>query len=317
MRGRERKRRLQELEKLPTGDMCRGPSSILVLRLGHLGSDAVEGTPEHHDRDTQSCSQLDRVRTMGRLVGDILYSLRARCRAGTNLLDIERWAQAMILAAGATFCDAGYASPFGHYIGRAATDEALHRAPCNYRLADDDLLTLELAIKKDGIVADSAISFIVSDELTEFSISADVLQARGRSAGTATGSGIDPAAAWPIPLSRQVARAVGLLRGGISRTWRVEDLADAVTLSSSQLARRFRVELGISPAAYLRQLRAERMAELLASTRLPVNEAARAVGWSNTTIAARAFKRRYGTTPRAFAAHARRIHDNGRLPQER
>ena len=35
-------------------------------------------------------SELDRARVTGRVVGDILQSLKARCRVGTNLLDIDR-----------------------------------------------------------------------------------------------------------------------------------------------------------------------------------------------------------------------------------
>lgn len=314
MLGREGKRGLLGHEKPLMGSMCRWPSSVIVLRLGHPESGAIEEKAEHSDRDSQTCSEPDHVRVKGLLVRDILYSLRERCRAGTNLLDIDRWAQAMILEAGVTVSDTNYPSQLGRCIGTGAAGEALHRAPFNYRLAEGDLLTLVLTMEQGGIVADSAIRFIVGDELTEFSMTAEVFHARGGAARNIAGLGIDPTAAWAMPLSPQVARAVALLNSEISRSWRVEQLAAAVALSPSQLARRFRTELGISPAAYLRQLRADRMAELLASTRIPVNEAARAVGWANTTIAARAFKWRHGATPRVFAAHTRQIPDNGRHP---
>jgi hypothetical protein len=39
----------------------------------------------------------------------------------------------------------------------------LHGRPHDYTLADGDLLTLDLAVSKGGVVADSAISFIVGD----------------------------------------------------------------------------------------------------------------------------------------------------------
>ena len=113
-----------------------------------------------------NANELDRARVTGKLVGDILDTLRDRCEVGTNLLEIDRWAQEMILAAGATSCYVDYApsfgrGPFGHYICTAVNDAVLHGLPHDYRLADGDLLTLDLAVILDGIAADSAISFVV------------------------------------------------------------------------------------------------------------------------------------------------------------
>lgn len=113
-----------------------------------------------------NANELDRARVTGRLVGDILDTLRDRCEVGTNLLDIDRWAQEMILEAGAISCYVDYApsfgrGPFGHYICTAVNDAVLHGMPHDYRLADGDLLTLDLAVILNGIAADSAISFVV------------------------------------------------------------------------------------------------------------------------------------------------------------
>ncbi|MPY10491.1 type I methionyl aminopeptidase [Arthrobacter bussei] len=111
-------------------------------------------------------AELDRARVTGRLVADILQSLRQRAVVGTNLLQIDRWAQEMIVAAGAQSCYVDYApsfgrGPFGHYICTAVNDAVLHGLPHDYALADGDLLTLDLAVLKGGIAADSAISFTV------------------------------------------------------------------------------------------------------------------------------------------------------------
>ncbi|MEA5153701.1 type I methionyl aminopeptidase [Raineyella sp.] len=113
-----------------------------------------------------NASGLSGARVTGRIVGDILHTLKARCRVGTNLLEIDRWTEAMIHEAGATSCYVDYApsfgrGPFGHYICTAVNDAVLHGKPYDYSLADGDLLTLDLAIVKDGIAADAAISFIV------------------------------------------------------------------------------------------------------------------------------------------------------------
>lgn len=113
-------------------------------------------------------AQLDRARATGALVGSILQSLRERVSVGTNLLDIDRWAQAMIVDAGAESCYVDYApsfgrGPFGHYICTAVNDAVLHGLPHDYTLRDADLLTLDLAVSLQGIAADAAISFVVGE----------------------------------------------------------------------------------------------------------------------------------------------------------
>ncbi len=139
-----------------------------------------------------SPDQLVRARASGRLVGDILHTLKGRAQVGTNLLDIDRWTREMILAAGAESCYVDYApsfgrGPFGHWICTAVNDAVLHGLPHDYRLADGDLLTLDLAVTLDGIAADAAISFIVGTpsaddlamiETTEKALAAGIAQAR-------------------------------------------------------------------------------------------------------------------------------------------
>jgi methionyl aminopeptidase len=163
-----------------------------------------------------SPSELSRARVTGALVGGILQSLKERTVVGTNLLDIDRWAQEMILGAGAQSCYVDYApsfgrGPFGHYICTAVNDAVLHGLPRDYRLVDGDLLTLDLAILGDGVAADSAISFVVGPtarpedlamiEATQRALEAGIAAARpGARIGDlshAIGSVLD-AAGYPI-----------------------------------------------------------------------------------------------------------------------
>lgn len=111
-------------------------------------------------------TELARARDTGALVGEILRTLQGRSAVGTNLLEIDRWAQAMIADAGAESCYVDYApsfgrGPFGHYICTSVNDAVLHGKPRDQVLADGDLLTLDLAVSLGGIVADSAVSFVV------------------------------------------------------------------------------------------------------------------------------------------------------------
>ncbi|MHA7142428.1 MULTISPECIES: type I methionyl aminopeptidase [unclassified Arthrobacter] len=113
-------------------------------------------------------AELSRAKDAGALVANILQTMKSRARVGTNLLDIDNWAKTMIADAGAESCYVDYApsfgrGPFGHYICTAVNDAVLHGLPHDYALADGDLLTLDLAVSKNGIAADSAISFIVGE----------------------------------------------------------------------------------------------------------------------------------------------------------
>jgi len=115
-----------------------------------------------------NADEAARARVTGRVVGDILASLRERCRPGTILLEIDGWTRAMIVAAGATSCYVDYApsfgrGPFGHYVCTAVNDAVLHGLPHDYALADGDLLTLDLAVVKDGVASDAAVSFVVGE----------------------------------------------------------------------------------------------------------------------------------------------------------
>ncbi|GAB3055951.1 type I methionyl aminopeptidase [Intrasporangium mesophilum] len=113
-------------------------------------------------------TELTRARETGALVAGILQTLKGRSSVGTNLLDIDRWTRSMIVEAGAVSCYVDYApsfgrGPFGHFICTSVNDAVLHGLPHDYRLVDGDLLSLDLAVSKGGVVADSAISFVVGD----------------------------------------------------------------------------------------------------------------------------------------------------------
>jgi transcriptional regulator GlxA family with amidase domain len=97
-----------------------------------------------------------------------------------------------------------------------------------------------------------------------------------------------------------VVTAVEILRARLAEPWTLDSLAGEVHLSCSQLARSFAATVGMSPMAYLRKMRVERMARLLASTDLSVAEAARTVGWRNQFHASQCFHAHYGVSPTGF-----------------
>ncbi|MBQ0863833.1 type I methionyl aminopeptidase [Streptomyces sp. RK75] len=149
---------------------------------------------------------LTRARDTGALVADILQTLKSRSTVGTNLLDIDRWAKSMIVDAGALSCYVDYEpsfgrGPFGHYICTAVNDAVLHGRPYDYKLADGDLLTLDLAVSLRGVAADAAISFIVGKAAPSESVALISTTERALAAGIA--------AAGPGARTGDISHAVG------------------------------------------------------------------------------------------------------------
>ena len=119
-----------------------------------------------------SPDELSRARETGALVARILHTLKERTAVGTSLLQIDGWARALIAEAGAESCYVDYApsfgrGPFGHHICTSVNDAVLHGMPHAYAIADGDLLTLDLAVRLNGIAADAAVSFVVGDAADE------------------------------------------------------------------------------------------------------------------------------------------------------
>ena len=137
-----------------------------------------------------SSEQLPRARETGALVARILQTLKGRCAVGTNLLELDRWTREMIVEAGAQSCYVDYApsfgrGPFGHYVCTSVNDAVLHGLPHDYALADGDLLSLDLAVLKGGVAADSAVSFLVGDARPPESVAMIETTRRALAAGIA------------------------------------------------------------------------------------------------------------------------------------
>lgn len=121
-------------------------------------------------------------------------------------------------------------------------------------------------------------------------------------------SSAPPAQHSTTPTSHGVVRghavsAVGALRSRLAEPWSLTALAAEVHLSPSQLVRAFDATVGASPMGYLRRMRVERMAGLLASTDLSIAEAARSVGWTDPNYASRCFHAFYCLSPTEYRRH--------------
>jgi AraC-like DNA-binding protein len=94
-----------------------------------------------------------------------------------------------------------------------------------------------------------------------------------------------------------ISRALALMHGDLGRSWRTEELAEAVAMSRSAFAERFSRLVGAPPMRYLGQRRLEEASRRLRQTRDGVANIAFAVGYESEAAFTRSFKKAYGLPP--------------------
>lgn len=99
---------------------------------------------------------------------------------------------------------------------------------------------------------------------------------------------------------RIVALAKTFFRDHLAECGLVSAAADLAHLSERTLSRRFRRATGVSPRDFIVELRMERARDLLARSRLPIEEVAARVGYSDRGTFSKAFKERTGLSPSFF-----------------
>ena len=100
----------------------------------------------------------------------------------------------------------------------------------------------------------------------------------------------------------RVAVAERWARERLTECFTVDDVAAAVGLSPRTFARRVERATGLSPVRFLQRLRVERAIELVETTRLPIDEIARRVGYAEPSTLRRLMSRGSGGPPRLFRA---------------
>jgi AraC family transcriptional regulator len=82
----------------------------------------------------------------------------------------------------------------------------------------------------------------------------------------------------------------------------VRDVARSVNLSPRRLGQLFKVEIGVSPMQFLRNVRMRRAQVLLQSSFLSIKEVTFQSGFTDVSHFVRDFKQYYGVTPSEFRA---------------
>ncbi|MEZ5258398.1 MAG: GlxA family transcriptional regulator [Ilumatobacteraceae bacterium] len=115
----------------------------------------------------------------------------------------------------------------------------------------------------------------------------------------ATAVWTDPARPGPVR------EAIQLVRASPGEPHTVEALAHQVGVSARHLQRRFREELGVSPARYVERVRVESARQLLETGADGVETVARSCGFGSGESMRRAFQRTLAVAPSTYRRHHR------------
>jgi len=109
----------------------------------------------------------------------------------------------------------------------------------------------------------------------------------------------------PVPRDRaRVGRAIDYIRDRLDVAISLADLGDTLELTQFQVIRLFKRTIGMTPHAYVLQLRLDAARRYLA-TGSSISDAAVAAGFYDQSSLTHRFKRSYGLTPLQFARAAR------------
>ncbi|MBJ3813904.1 AraC family transcriptional regulator [Shimwellia pseudoproteus] len=100
----------------------------------------------------------------------------------------------------------------------------------------------------------------------------------------------------------QIAKSLALIHQSPDQHWSIALLGQAVGMSRSRFAARFKTLLGQSPMRYLTEWRMYQAAEQLRASTIRLSQLAEQSGYESDVAFSKAFKKWSGCTPRAFRA---------------
>jgi len=105
----------------------------------------------------KSPAELARMSAANVLVADVLSALRGRVREGVTTGELDAFAEAAIVAAGARPAFKGYHG-FPATLCTSVNDEVIHGIPGARALCPGDLVSIDLGVVLDGFYGDAAIT---------------------------------------------------------------------------------------------------------------------------------------------------------------
>jgi len=118
---------------------------------------------------------------------------------------------------------------------------------------------------------------------------------------------------YKFPMDKRIFHLKKRLSQDLGRDWTAEDMAVAANMSLSNFHRLFRITNGgVTPKAFLHDLRLDRAAEMLGDPEcvLRISEIGNAVGLINESHFAADFKKKFGMTPTQYQTNQAEIHQS-------
>jgi methionyl aminopeptidase len=110
----------------------------------------------------KSQAEIDGMARAGELVSDTLSMIGEELRPGVSMLELDRLAESYIRERGGVPTSKGYR---GYPATLCISPNAMivHGIPTDYRAAEGDVVSVDLGITLDGLIADSAYTFGVGE----------------------------------------------------------------------------------------------------------------------------------------------------------
>jgi methionyl aminopeptidase len=133
----------------------------------------------------KSPQEIEKMAASGAIIAETLALLEEQLRPGITMIELDRIAEDAIRAQGGVPTSKGYKG-FPAAICISPNDMIVHGIPGDYAAREGDVITFDIGVTKDGMIADSAATFGVGEISAEARRLLDVCQ-------TALDAGIEAA----------------------------------------------------------------------------------------------------------------------------
>jgi methionyl aminopeptidase len=124
----------------------------------------------------KSQQEIETMSRAGAVVAGTLDMVEERLGPGVSMAELDRMAEEYILSHGGVPTSKGYKG-FPAATCISPNDMIVHGIPGDYRAQEGDVITVDVGVTKDGMIADSAFTFAVGEISPEAQRLLDVCQA--------------------------------------------------------------------------------------------------------------------------------------------
>jgi methionyl aminopeptidase len=138
----------------------------------------------------KSRREIEAMREAGRVAALVLRTVAEAIRPGIRTRELDALAAAVMAEHGASSADLGYqpdprVPPYPASICVSVNDEVIHGVPGAHRLAEGDVVGVDVTVKRQGFIGDAARTFAVGDlqpeaakllEVTERALAAGIAE---------------------------------------------------------------------------------------------------------------------------------------------